>query len=290
MIRSSEGPGPDVQVEGQMKTAGLITNRIDKPSENHGQGEPHSVGIDTDAPHFAPGRSTAVGSNVTYRLGKLQEQELVRGVWLDCGCASGGYTKALTEGGAERAIGIDVDPRRVLGAEQEKNGSKGVLFSCATSEALPFAEHSFDGVLLNEVLEHVRDENLTLEEIFRVLRPGGHLALMSPNRYFPFEGHGMKLLGKVYYFPIPILPWLPSRLAVRFMRARNYWPGELKQLARRAGFEIVASRSILPVLEVYPWLPRPLIKWYRRAMPILEQVPFARRFGVSTLVLAKRPN
>lgn len=238
--------------------------------------------------HLEHGGSTAVSTNVQYRLGKLREWNLIRGVWLDCGCADGGYTRALVSKGAECAVGIDLEAGRVQHAQEKNSSPSSVLFACASSDTLPFPDSLFDGVLLNEVLEHVLDELRTLSEIYRVLRPGGHLLLMSPNRWFPFEGHGMRFGKRAVPVPVPFLPWLPSKLALRVMCARNYWPAELRDLVRRAGFDIRASGSILPVFEVYPWLPSPIIRWYRSAMPTIEQLPVIRHCGVSTFVLAQR--
>ena len=42
---------------------------------------------------------------------------------------------------------------------------------------------------MNEMFEHVADERWALAEILRVLKPGGILVLISPNRWFPIEGH-----------------------------------------------------------------------------------------------------
>ena len=149
------------------------------------------------------------------------------------------------------------------------------------------ADASVDGVLLNEVLEHVADETATHCEIRRVLRPGGHLVVMSPNRWFPFEGHGMRFLGRDFGFPIPFLPWLPNALSSRVMTARNYWPHELRNIVAAAGFSIVSIDYVLPVFELYQWLPASFILAYRRLMPVIERTPL-RKFGVSTLVIAKR--
>jgi SAM-dependent methyltransferase len=45
---------------------------------------------------------------------------------------------------------------------------------------LPFADETFDGAVLGEVLEHVRDDRGALTELARVLRPGGILAVSVP--------------------------------------------------------------------------------------------------------------
>jgi ubiquinone/menaquinone biosynthesis C-methylase UbiE len=230
-----------------------------------------------------PGGSTAVPSNIKYRLGKLKAMGLLNGVWLDCGCAEGGYTEALIERGVERAVGIDPDPSRIDIARSRKK-SNATSYRCCTTE-IPFPDNSFDGVLLNEVLEHVADEDTTLHEIHRVLRPSGRLVVMSPNRWFPFEGHGMRVLGKSFGFPIPFLPWLPSAISMHVMEARNYWPGELAKIITGAGFTIISIGYIMPVFEVYEWLPKSVIRFYRKAVPFIEKTPL-RMFGVSTLIIA----
>lgn len=45
---------------------------------------------------------------------------------------------------------------------------------------LPFADHSFDKIIASEVLEHVADDTAAFEELNRVLRPGGTLAVTVP--------------------------------------------------------------------------------------------------------------
>lgn len=235
------------------------------------------------------GSSTAVSTNVNYRLGKLLKLGLLHGTWLDCGCADGGYTSALAALGVQHTVGIDVEVQRVQSAQHAKKSGFKVDYSCSVSETLPFSDSAFDGVLLNEVLEHVADEYLTLKEVYRVLHPGGVLALISPNRWFPFEGHGMKVWGRSVPFPVPILPWLPSKITQNFTCARNYWPHELRDIVLSAGLEVSMMCSIMPIFEVYPWLPETVIKWYRKATPAIEKTPVIRRFGVSTLVLAQRP-
>jgi SAM-dependent methyltransferase len=235
-----------------------------------------------------PGESTAVASNVAYRLGKLERRGIVAGRWLDCGCADGGYAIGLAQSGAAHVTGVDIIADRIAEARMRASGLDNIDFAVHESERLPFADATFDGVLLNEVLEHVADEQQTIEEIHRVLRPGGHLALFSPNRWFPFEGHGMVIRGRSLRFPVPWIPWLPEALTRPYLVARNYWPSQLRRMVLKSGFTIEEQQSVFPVLEVYPWLPAPAIRTFRQLVPFLERMPFVRRFGVSTLIVARR--
>lgn len=59
--------------------------------------------------------------------------------------------------------------------------AKGFRVVVARSEQLPFRGGAFDLVTLVEVIEHTKSPTQTLEEIHRALRPGGRLALTTPN-------------------------------------------------------------------------------------------------------------
>ena len=89
--------------------------------------------------------------------------------------------------------------------------------------------------------------------------------------------------------PVPLLPWLPMRWVAHTMTARNYWPHELRDQVLDAGFALVDLTSVFPVFEVYPWLPSFIIRWYRTNINVIDQLPIVRKFGVSTLVIARRP-
>ena len=101
----------------------------------------------------------------------------------------------------------------------------------ALSESLPFADASFDGVLLNEVIEHVSNDRDTLREALRVTRPGGRIVIFAPNRFYPFETHGV-YLGKRYVFGnIPLVNYLPDPLRNRLVpHARAYTKARLETI------------------------------------------------------------
>jgi ubiquinone/menaquinone biosynthesis C-methylase UbiE len=180
---------------------------------------------------------------------------------------------------------VDVAPDRI---EAARKAHPDIPFSVVENEQLPFLDGSFDGVFMNEVFEHVTDEDRTLEEVYRVLRPGGHFIVISPNRGFPFEGHRVQIGRWASHQPTPIIPWLPKTLTDRWVAARNYWPKELRRKVRSKGFLIVESGFIMPVFEAFPWAPATLAESFRRHITSIDRLPGIRRFGVSNLIVARR--
>jgi SAM-dependent methyltransferase len=230
------------------------------------------------------GRNTATPANVIYRVGRIATY--LSGQWLDFGCAEGGYTAALLRNGARSVVGVDVDEKRVDKATMLR--IPNARFHTFDGTRLDFPEESFDGAFVNEVLEHVVDEQKSLREIHRVLKPRGCLVLISPNRWFPIEGHAVSI-GSVRFGPVPVIPWLPERWTRRWTEARNYWPRQLIRHVNEAGFVVREVGFIWPVFEQYSWLPASVIAAYQRRMNRFDDIPGLRRFGISTLIVAVKP-
>lgn len=231
-----------------------------------------------------PGSSTAFPFNVQYRMGRI-EKYVVGGHWLDLGCADGGYTQGLLDAGADSVIGVDIEADRIDAA---RLAHPEITFHVADGGPLPFPDASFDGVFMNEVFEHVADESRTLEDIRRILKPGGLLIVISPNRGFPFEGHRVQIGRWSSNKPTPLIPWLPRSRTDKWVTARNYWPAELRSTIESNGFDITETGFIMPVMEAYPWMPEALTRPYRRHIRTVEHWPFLRRLGVSNLVVGFR--
>lgn len=230
------------------------------------------------------GCSTAFPFNVEYRVGRITKY-LRGGDWLDYGCADGGYTVALLGAGARSVVGVDVLPDRI---DEAKAKHPDIPFYVTVDGGLAFADSSFDGVLMNEVFEHVADENQALAELRRVLRPGGYLVLISPNRGFPFEGHTVRIGRWKSRRPTVLIPWLPRRLTDRWVSARNYWPGELRQKVAANGFTLVETGFIMPVFEENLWMPESMARAFRRNITTIDSTPGLRWLGVSNLIVARR--
>jgi SAM-dependent methyltransferase len=99
------------------------------------------------------------------------------GLVLDLGCAFGYGTDMVAR--RHQVVGVDASPAFIARARRRY---LHLRFEQAPAEALPFADATFDAVLLLDVLEHVQREQPVLQEVARVLRPGGTLVLSVPHK------------------------------------------------------------------------------------------------------------
>jgi SAM-dependent methyltransferase len=105
---------------------------------------------------------------------------------LDAGCGVGYGTRLLAEHDPVRLVGVDIS------AEALTHGpADSAELVQADLRELPFSADSFDLVVCFEVIEHVEGHDRVLDELRRVLRPGGTLLISSPNRdvYAPGNPH-----------------------------------------------------------------------------------------------------
>lgn len=218
-----------------------------------------------------------------------------QGRFLDCGCGAGEYVFALTQSEGFDACGLEFDEAKVRKAQSHP--LYGSRVSQGNLERLAFPDSCFAYALLNEVLEHVPDERRALKEIFRILTPGGLLFVFSPNRWFPFETHGIawKHGGKKIPHWVPFIPYIPLGLGTKFFSywARNYWPRELSALLRAAGFVILHRDFIWLTFENISNRQPRLIAFFRPMLRCFanccEHVPLLQRLGVSQVVVCRKP-
>jgi len=97
---------------------------------------------------------------------------------LDGGCAFG-YGTAPLAAKAKTVCGCDPSPELI---ERARKNCPGIQFEICPLEKMPYAGESFDAITLTDVLEHVADEKAALNEMFRVLKPGGRLIITTPHK------------------------------------------------------------------------------------------------------------
>jgi len=213
---------------------------------------------------------------------------------LDCGCGAGDYVHHFFARFGWDAWGVEYSQEKVAQARRDNPSAERIRQG--DLQQLDFPEATFDAALLNEVLEHVPDERRALREIHRVLRPGGQLILFSPNRWYPFETHGVYLGKTRRLLPpyVPFIPYVPVALGRRCFTywARNYWQGELRALVRSQGFRIDRCDFFWQTFENISGRQPGFVRWVRpvlrAASTWLEGIPILRRFGVSQVVVARK--
>ena len=106
--------------------------------------------------------------------------------WLDLGCGHQimppwvGADEALLVGKCRSVTGLDLDFPSL-----QKNRIFAGRVALADLAYIPFADQSFDLVTANMVVEHLGEPLRVLQEVRRVLRPGGRFLYHTPNRNAP---------------------------------------------------------------------------------------------------------
>ena len=140
------------------------------------------------------------------RLEMVAKWTKLDGVVLDHGCGLGAYMEKFGGFGGT-VFGFDVEEDRLNEAIPRSNG-----VNLAVGEALPYPDNTFDTLFSNEVMEHVADDRRTATEMIRVLKPGGRVLIFCPNRWNPYEQHGIYWRGKYKFGNIPLVNYLPDIL------------------------------------------------------------------------------
>lgn len=199
----------------------------------------------------------------------------------DIGSSTGANLTLFSEIGALICVGLEYEYEAI---QLAKNKSLIPLLQ-GSGEALPFNQGSFDLVTCTDVLEHIRKDQTTANEIHRVLRPGG-CALITVPAFKCLWGYQDEVSHHL----------------------RRYSRREIEKILTLAGFEIIESFYFnwilfLPVLlvrlmsRVVPFKMRsegdinsPLINKiltlvFRFDCTLARRLPFP--FGVSVLILAR---
>jgi SAM-dependent methyltransferase len=134
----------------------------------------------------------------------------------------------------------------------------GRLDCIADLERIPMATGSMDACVNIVTLEHVRRPHLVLEEMARVLRPGGKLLLVAPmewevhqapHDYFRYTVHGLRhLLGEAGFENPAIRPCggFFRVLSRRLMNSLQFFPGPFFFIA---GAVVAVPALLLPLLD-----------------------------------------
>lgn len=179
---------------------------------------------------------------------------------LEVGCGSGELLRRL-EFNSVVAMGVDLsqDGLIMAKARMDRGDLAPPLLINARAESLPLKDASFDAVVAQHLLEHIHNPIEALREWRRVLRPGGVVALVTPNALYPDQ----TLFDD------------PSHVDL-------FTPDTLRSALESSGFKVVHLSTL------FPYLGRTRLARFLsiRLAPIAHRLPGFDRSGRSLIAAA----
>jgi SAM-dependent methyltransferase len=141
-----------------------------------------------------------------------------------------------------RAYGIDISEPIVIqaraafdtgpSAQHSRQCRHGLLGAVGDVRDLPFRDASFDAIYSMGTIEHFDETERAVEEMARVLKPGGRAIVGVPNRYYPFLR--------------PLFATVLQAVGLYgYGYEKSYSRRVLRQMLEKAGLDVVAETAIL---------------------------------------------
>ncbi|HEB13070.1 MAG TPA: class I SAM-dependent methyltransferase [Actinobacteria bacterium] len=172
---------------------------------------------------------------------------------LDIGCAGGGLTLKYAE-----QIGVSSDRVRGVEIDEEYRAQAAEKFESISVDMevqeLPFGEESFDVVVCNQILEHIKNINHFVAQVDRVTKKGGYVLFAVPNLAALHNRLGLLFGGQ------------PRCIKLLTTHVRGFSPRALRDyLSLGNRFKIISVKGS----GFYPW-PSPISKFLARVFPSLS--------------------
>ncbi len=190
-----------------------------------------------------------------------------------------------------RAYGIDISPPTVRQARGAFDGGPGarnrLRGAMGDVRAIPFRDGSFDAVYSMGTIEHFDETERAVQEMARVLKPGGRAIVGVPNRHDPF-----------------LRPLFAAALQAvglyGYGYEKSYSRRALRRMLERAGLEVVAETAILFIpgwlrmldLACHSWCPPLAVLTGALVRPFVlldRHVPAVRRHGYLLATVVVKP-
>jgi ubiquinone/menaquinone biosynthesis C-methylase UbiE len=162
-----------------------------------------------------------------YLMELLAKRERSNASLLEIGSGSGRILSSIRSRDEKLQLtGVDLSAEQT---ELAKSTHEGIDFLCANGESLPFADESFDFVVFFDYLEHIENPKTSLEEMLRVLKPGGYLYMACPTE-----------AQSIFWLSTKILGTHIKRITAGHIQ--QFGRRELEQLIDGTGFRIIDEK------------------------------------------------
>lgn len=202
-------------------------------------------------------------------------KEFLNGDILEVGCGIGNFTDSLMRYG--KVWAIDINQEYIKKTKQKVDGKAQVGFGDIEKGKYFFNGQKFDSIICLNVLEHIKDDDRALNNLFNLLKDKGRLILLVPSHKF--------LYGEI------------DRSIDHF---RRYNKGDICSKLKKIGFQIDKSRR-LNLLGALGWfvagrilretvVKKGNIKIFNLVAPLLLRLEnlIEPPVGISVLVVAKK--
>ena len=187
---------------------------------------------------------------------------------LEVGCGTGALCRRLTEDGLS-VIGSDVAQAAI---EFGRSKYPDLELHVQDAEELPWPEAQFDRVLSFDMLEHLHHPDRHIEQVARILKPGGYYLLQTPNKWsnMVFETVRTRSMKWKRYHP------------------SLHSPSQLRRRLGRFGFEVSFMKvNVVNEFTLKKLSGAPVLQWLFRHIPF-EKLPLCLQTNL--YVIAHRVN
>lgn len=184
---------------------------------------------------------------------------------LEIGCGSGIHAKALLDSKKIKYSGIDISQGMINETRERLRNHKDIFLKISDGEHLPYKDNIFDGVFCCSSLHHMPQPDKVIKEMKRILKPGGRIALMEPNKYFFINYY----YAKVY----------PVEKNVLIMKIKNF-----RKWAEDSNLKVLESSYFIYT----PPVPRILIGIYDKIDALMSKVPLFRALSIMIYFSAEK--
>ena len=207
--------------------------------------------------------------------------DTINGSVLDAGCGTGGFLAYLKAHRPDlQATGIEWAEQAAIRAHDKSRAP----IARGSVNALPFADSSFDAAVSADVLCHgAVDATQTLQELGRVLKPGGGLIVNMPAYMWMLSAHDRRVHNVRRQTAAQTTQML-RQAGFRKIRAR-YWNGLLLPLMILQRKLLATGSAASDVAPLPPWLDAIL----HGTTEIERRLPVTLPFGGSVLAIAEKP-